>query len=318
MHPKKVIVTGGAGFIGSHIVDRCLLKGWETIVVDNLSKGEVENIPIGAKFYHADIRSHEMEMIIAKEQPDVIVHQAAQTDVQYSINEPLEDASANILSTIRILELAVKYGVQKFVYASSAAIYGTPEEVLINESHPKHPMSGYGVSKYVPELYISTYAKLYGLKYGILRYANVYGPRQASDGEGGVVAVFVDRLLRGEKLIIFGDGEQTRDFIFVEDIADANIAAILSEHNVIVNIGTSQPSSINRLVSSLQDCCEVKTRVEYRPARAGDIMHSCLDNQQAIIQLGWEPKVRLEEGLWKTYSHRLSQMKQMAKSAAHT
>ncbi|SFF28530.1 UDP-glucose 4-epimerase [Paenibacillus catalpae] len=319
MDPKKVMVTGGAGFIGSHIVERCLSKGWETIVVDNLSKGEFENIPIGARFYHTDIRSHEMEGILAKERPDVIVHQAAQTDVQYSINEPLEDASANILSTIRLLELAVKYGVRKFVYASSAAIYGMPEAALINEAHPKHPMSGYGVSKYVPELYIYTYAKLYGLEYGILRYANVYGPRQASDGEGGVVAIFVDRLLRGQKLVIYGDGEQTRDFIYVEDIADANIAAILAEQNVIANVGTAHPLSVNALVASLQDCCDQKTRVEYRPARAGDIMHSCLDNHKAIQQLKWEPKVRLEEGLWKTYSYRLSKMTQekALESAAH-
>ncbi|REE57508.1 UDP-glucose 4-epimerase [Paenibacillus taihuensis] len=310
MNPTKVLITGGAGFIGSHIVERCLQQGWETVVVDNLSKGDFDNIPIGARFYHADVRSYEMEAILAKERPDVIVHQAAQTDVQYSINEPMEDASVNILSTVNLLKLAVKYEVRKFVYASSAAIYGMPEAVPINEEHPKHPMSGYGVSKYVPELYIRTYSKLYGMEYAILRYANVYGPRQASDGEGGVVAIFVDRLLRGERLVIYGDGEQTRDFIFVEDIADANIAAIYAEENVIANVGTAYPLSVNELVTSLQDCCGMKSRVEYRTARAGDIKHSVLDNQEAIRMLDWAPKVCLEEGLWKTYRYRLSKITQ--------
>lgn len=310
MNPKKVLVTGGAGFIGSHIVERCLMKGWETVVVDNLSNGKIENVPIGAKFYQADIRSHEMELIIAKEQPDVIVHQAAQTDVQYSLHEPLKDANENILSTVHLLDLSVQYGVQKFVYASSAAIYGIPEEVPIDESHPKKPMSCYGISKYVPEFYIQAYANLHGLKYSILRYANVYGPRQACDGEGGVVAIFVDRMLREEKLIIYGDGEQTRDFIFVEDVADANIAAILAKQNVLANIGTRNPLSVNALVATLNDYCDLKVMVEYRSSRSGDIMHSCLDNRQAIEMLEWEPKVRMEEGLWKTYTYRLTHITQ--------
>jgi UDP-glucose 4-epimerase len=306
MNPKKVLVTGGAGFIGSHIVERCLLEGWETVVVDDLSNGKLENIPGGSKFYQIDFGSKEMESILAKERPEVIVHQAAQTDVQRSLNAPLDDAAVNIYSTVHLLDLARQYEVRKMVYASSAAIYGKPESVPIHESHPKQPMSCYGVSKYVPELYIRTYSKLYGLDYGILRYANVYGPRQASDGEGGVVAIFVDRILRGESLVIYGSGEQTRDFVFVEDVADANIAAIRAEGSVLANVGTSKPLSVNTLVTVLQECCNEKVRVEYRLARPGDIEHSCLDNRQAIHTLGWKPKVRLEEGLYKTYTYRSS------------
>jgi len=308
MKPTKVLVTGGAGFIGSHIAERCLRQGWETVVVDRLSTGSLDNIPIGARFYQSDIRSPEMEAILAKERPDVIVHQAAQTDVQTSLDKPLEDAELNVMATLQLLNWARKYGTKKIVYASSAAVYGKPEAVPIDESHPKQPLSCYGISKYVPELYLRAYAALYGLTYGILRYANVYGPRQACDGEGGVVAIFVDRMLRGEKLVIYGDGEQTRDFIFVEDVADANIAAIQSVGNLLVNVGTNQPTSVNALVAALEDCCDKKISVERRPAREGDIVHSCLDNRKAIQTLNWTPRIRLEEGLWKTYEYRLSKL----------
>ncbi len=316
MKPTKVLITGGAGFIGSHIAERCLRQGWETVIVDRLSTGSLDNIPLGARFYQADIRAAEMEAILAKERPDVIVHQAAQTDVQASLDKPLEDAELNVTATVQLLGWARKYGTKRLVYASSAAIYGKPEAVPIAESHPKRPLSCYGISKYVPELYMSAYAELYGLSYGILRYANVYGPRQACDGEGGVVAIFVDRMLRGEKLVIYGDGEQTRDFIFVEDVADANIAAIQADTNVLVNVGTNQPLSVNALVTALQDCCDRKVNVEYRPAREGDIVHSCLDNRKAIQSLDWTPKIRMEEGLWKTYQHRMSKLSRESNEAA--
>lgn len=299
----KVLVTGGAGFIGSHIVDRCLERGWETVIVDNLSTGKREHVHPDAAFYHEDIRSHVLHRIMAGERPDAVIHHAAQIDVQQSIMNPLEDAAVNISGTVNLLKASVNAGVGKFIYASSAAVYGAPTALPIAEDHAKAPASFYGVSKYVPEYYIQTCASLYGIDYTILRYANVYGARQDPKGEGGVISIFLDRMLRGLPLRVFGDGMQTRDFIYVGDVAEANVQAISRGGGRVMNIGTSEATSLNGLIEAFEAVLGKKQEVGYEAARAGDILHSSLDNRLAREHLDWTPKIDLAQGLKLIYDY---------------
>ncbi|CEH27617.1 UDP-glucose 4-epimerase [Aneurinibacillus migulanus] len=296
----KVLVTGGAGFIGSHIVDQALEAGYEVCIVDDLSTGKRGQVNPQASFYEMDIESPDIERVFQAERPDFVIHQAAQSSVPVSVQNPVHDAKINIVGTINLLEVARKHGVRKVVYASSAAVYGEPQYMGIDEVHPKQPLSPYGISKYVPEFYLNAYHHLYGLNYTAFRYANVFGERQDPKGEGGVVSIFVDRALAEEELTVFGDGQQTRDFVYVKDVARANIMALTSGDNEIFNISTNEKTSINQLIALMNDALGTELKVRYDAPREGDILHSYLDNANAIEKLGWTPRYSLRQGLEKT------------------
>jgi UDP-glucose 4-epimerase len=295
----KVLITGGAGFIGANLAEE-LLPIHQLVVVDNLSTGKRSNLAVGAKFYEADIMDKDFEKILAGERPDFIVHLAAQSNVAVSLQKPFFDLQSNIMGTLNVIEAARSYGVKKVIYSSSAAVYGNPQFLPITEQHPIAPMSPYGISKHTPEYYFQVYSENYGLKYTVLRFANVYGPRQNSSGEGGVVAIFSDRLLNKRLPQIFGDGEQTRDFVFVKDVARAIIRALTDGDNQIYNVGSGQKVSINSLFQQLQILTQNTVKPQYLPARPGDIRHSLFDITKVKAGLAWEPETDLIDGLTKT------------------
>lgn len=299
----KVLVTGGAGFIGSHIVDKLLDRGDQVVVVDNLSTGHEEYLRSEVRFYRLDIQEEKLMDVIRDERPDAVIHQAAQSAVPGSIEDPVRDARINIMGTLRVLEGCRRYGVEKVVYASSAAVYGNPEYLPIDEKHPVMPLSPYGVSKYAPEHYLHVYHQLYGLKYTVFRYANVYGIRQVPRGEGAVISIFIDKLIKGENLTVFGDGEQTRDYIYVEDIAEANLAALEKGDGEILNIGTGTSTSLNELIRILEKVTGQSIQPVHEPERPGDIKYSYFDNRLAMEKLDWAPKTDLETGLKRTYEY---------------
>ncbi|TDT52010.1 SDR family oxidoreductase [Fonticella tunisiensis] len=300
----KVLVTGGAGFIGSNIVDRLIELNHDVAVVDNLSTGRRENLNPGAEFYNVDIVNKEdLTRVFEAFKPEICIHHAAQIDVQRSIKEPDYDADVNIVGTINVLNACRLSGARKIIYASSAAVYGEPEYLPLDENHKVEPISYYGVSKHTPEHYIKIFSQLYGLRYTILRYSNVYGIRQDPMGEGGVIAIFLNKLVKGEVPTIFGDGEQTRDFIYVKDVVEANIAALTRGDGYILNISTNTCISINDLVKKMIEASGRELKPNYGPARKGDIIHSYMDNRRAAEVLGWEPRYGLVEGLRETYEY---------------
>lgn len=301
----KILVTGGAGFIGSNIVDKLISLGYKTVVVDNLSTGNKENINSNTKFYQLDITSPNMEDIFEQEEITHVIHHAAQIDVQHSIQDPLFDIKNNIMGTVNLLENCKDYGVKKIVYASSAAVYGEPDYLPVDEEHPIKAMSPYGISKHTPEHYIKMYKQLYGLDYTILRYANVYGPRQDPKGEGGVISIFVDKMLSGEEPIIFGDGEQTRDFVYVGDIVEANIKALTKGDGEIINISCNTQDSVNDLYKTINGIMKTNLQAIYKEERKGDIRDSYLDNNKAKKVLNWFPAYDLREGLTYTIEYYL-------------
>ncbi len=297
----KILVTGGAGFIGSHIVDRLVLEKFKVIVVDNFSSGKRENLNQLAKVNQCDItNSIKLDSIFEVVKPEVVIHHAAQISVQHSLNYPNNDANVNVIGTLNVLQKCVKHSVKKIIYASSAAVYGDPKYLPVDEEHPLNPLSPYGISKHTPEHYISMFNELYGLDYTILRYANVYGPRQDAEGEGGVVSIFVDRILQQKPISIFGDGCQTRDFIYVEDIADANLLAIKNGSREVINISTNSQTSVNELLKVLSVINSTFIEPDYQLIRLGDIRHSYLDNNKAQNKLSWQPRYTLFEGLDRT------------------
>jgi UDP-glucose 4-epimerase len=303
---KKVLVTGGAGFIGLNLVNAYLKDGYEVVIVDNLSTGKIENIPTGVTFYEEDIRSQNFIEIVKKEKPDLINHHAAQIDVQYSIHQPVEDGSINILGTLNILEAARALKDEKdisLIYASSAAVYGDPVYLGIDEQHPIQPISYYGASKYAPESYMQIYHDLYGISYSIFRYANVYGIGQDPKGEGGVVSILVDKIVTDSLFTIHGDGEQTRDFIFVDDIVSANLLASKHPINTVCNISTNTKTSLLDLLEIAEEIIERKIETVYQEDRPGDIKHSYLLNEKANQILNWKPQYSLKEGLAKTIQY---------------
>lgn len=297
----KVLVTGGAGFIGSHIVDALAGAGAAVSVLDNLSTGRVENLKQSVNFYNGDLLDREFVFrCVQSERPGVIFHQAAQVSAPKSLEDPAGDAGINIVGTLNLLEAARAVGVRKVVYASSAAVYGNPRYLPVDEAHPVDPLSGYGISKHTVERYLAMYGVLYGLDYTVLRYANVYGPRQDARGEGGVVAIFIDRLLRGEQPVIYGDGLQTRDFIHVLDVARANLCAIEKGSGMTLNISTGRPATVNQLFDILKKATGYGGGPLYKPPRPGDIRDSRLDSAVAGRALDWAPQWDLERGLKHT------------------
>ncbi|MEI5906919.1 NAD-dependent epimerase/dehydratase family protein [Bacillus spongiae] len=299
----KVLITGGAGFIGSHIADLFINRGFEVIIVDNLSSGDKTNVPNNAKFYELDILSPDLEDIFTTERPDVVIHEAAQVDVNESILNPVQDAEKNILATIQLLENSRKTNVKKFLYSSSCAVYGDTKDVSITEDFPLSPLSFYGLSKWSSEEYIKIYSKLYGLPYTIFRYANVYGPRQKATGEGGVVAIFSQKLVQKEQLLIYGDGNQTRDFVYVKDVARANLLALTKGDHHIINISTNTKTRINDLLTLMARIHNIKVEPSYQAKKIGDIVHSRLHNEQAKSQLDWIPHYSLQQGLSETLTY---------------
>lgn len=297
----KVLVTGGAGFIGSHIVDALLASGHEVTVIDNLVTGRKENLNPRAKFYQVDIRDQEIAAIFRREQFEAIYHQAAQMDVRKSVADPRYDAEVNILGTLNLLQQAQQTGVQKFIFASTGgAIYGEQMRFPADEEHPTWPASPYGITKLTCEKYIAFFGQSYGISYVLLRYANVYGPRQSPHGEAGVVAIFTARMLSGEQPVINGDGRQTRDYVYVGDVVAANLAALHYSANDYFNIGTGHETDVNELFRILNQATGNRCDERHGPAKAGEQMRSVLAYGKARRLLGWQPQVKLEQGLEQT------------------
>ncbi len=297
----KVLVTGGAGFIASHLVDRLIKEGHEVVVVDNLSTGKRKNINREANFYKTDILGGRLARILQKEKPRLVCHYAAQMDVRKSVENPMFDAQSNIMGMLNLLDASVKSGAQRVVFASSGgAIYGEQESFPATEEHPTHPLSPYGVSKLASEHYLYYYQKVSGLEYSVLRFANVYGPRQNPSGEAGVVAIFTKKLLNQEQPIINGNGMQTRDYIFVEDIVDANMAVINGNVSDTFNVGTGRETTVNELFSDLLEHTGSSAKPFHGMEKKGEQRRSCISSGKLNRLLGWEPRVSLKEGLLKT------------------
>jgi UDP-glucose 4-epimerase len=301
----KILVTGGAGFIGSHVVDLFVSQGYEVVIVDDLSTGRSSNLNPAAKFYQVDIRDPKLREVFEVERPDFISHHAAQMDVRRSVAQPLFDAHVNILGSINVIECAKEFGVKHFVYISTGgAVYGEPIRLPCDESHPIDPICQYGASKHTVEHYLYMYHVNYGLNYTVLRYPNVFGPRQDPHGEAGVVAIFTGKMLDREPVTINGDGEQTRDFVYVGDCARANLLAVTVEHQPgIYNLGWGLPTSINQIFSTLAKVTDFPHPVQYGPAKVGETRHIYLDASKANKDLGWAPTFTLEEGLQETVNY---------------
>lgn len=298
----KVLVTGGAGFIGSHIVDQLLAEGHQVVVVDDLSTGSLDNVNPQASFVRLSVLDGELLGLFAREKFDAALHLAAQTIVGSSLEHPDIDARVNVLGTLQVLEGCRQHGVERIIFASTAAVYGDVTELPVPEEAPGQPASFYGLSKLTAERYIQMYHALYGLNYLILRYANVYGERQGDRGEGGVVSIFAGCLCRNNRLNIYGDGGQTRDFVYVGDVAAANVAAVTTpQTNRILNISSQTETSVNELASLFAEIAGEAACPAYHPARSGDILRSTLRNREACAALDWQPRIGLREGLERTY-----------------
>jgi UDP-glucose 4-epimerase len=297
----KILVTGGAGFIGSNVVDALVKDGHEVTVLDNLSTGREENINPEVKFYNIDLLDIEsLELVFREFKPDVVNHHAAQIDVRKSVEDPAFDAEINIIGSINLFELSINYGVRRIIFSSTGgALYGELEKLPANEDAPIEPISPYGVAKYCVENYLNYFKRLYGIERVILRYANVYGPRQDPLGEAGVVAIFTGKILKGEKPVIYGDGTQTRDYIYVEDVVKASVLALEGKEG-IYNIGTGKETSVNELISVFSNVLGKEIKPEYAPPRKGEVHRISLDADMAKRELGFVPKYSIEEGIRKT------------------
>jgi UDP-glucose 4-epimerase len=297
----KILVTGGAGFIASHISDAYLAAGHEVVIVDDLSSGKRANLPAAAKFYHADIRTPEAREIIRNERPQVLSHHAAQMDVRRSVSDPAFDAEVNVLGLINMLEGAREVGAERVLFASSGgATYGEQTAFPAPEDHVHNPLSPYGITKATGEHYLFFYHAVYGLPYVALRYGNVFGPRQDPHGEAGVVAIFTERLLAGQTPTINGDGKQTRDYVFVGDVVRANVAALTTTFVGAVNIGTATETDVNTLYAHLRVLTGSPHQAQHGPAKAGEQRRSVIAIERAAKVLGWKPEMPLEEGLRRT------------------
>lgn len=294
----KILVTGGAGFIGSNIVDAYLAAGHEVFVLDDLSSGFVENLSPKANFFQMDVRDPKIEKIFEEHRFDVVNHLAAQMDVRKSVADPVFDATVNVVGTLNVMENCLKYGVGKVIFSSTGgAIYGEQDYFPADEKHPTRPLSPYGIAKLAVEKYLFYYNAVHGIRYVVLRYANVFGPRQNPHGEAGVVAIFTSKLLKGEEPVINGDGKQTRDYTFVGDVVRANVLALDYDKSDIFNIGTGKETDVNVLFRKLRDAVGSKAEEKHGPAKAGEQLRSVIDYSKARKTLGWEPKVGLDEGI---------------------
>ncbi|MBU0756550.1 MAG: NAD-dependent epimerase/dehydratase family protein [Nanoarchaeota archaeon] len=297
----KILVTGGAGFIASNLVDELVSLGHSVIVIDNLSTGKTENLNKEAIFYRLDISDKNVETIFKKHRPDIVDHHAAQISVVNSVSDPIKDAQTNIIGLLNILTHSVKYKVKKVINVSSGGVvYGDPKQLPAKETLPFDPLSPYGISKTTGEYYLRFFSKVYGLKSTSLRYSNVYGPRQDPKGEAGVIAIFSKLMLRGKAPTIFGNGRQERDYVFVKDIVDANVLAMTKGDGEAFNIGTGIPTSVNQLFSVLKTLTDFDGEPIYGEARKGELFRNYLDSAKAKRVLGWKPKHDLENGLKKT------------------
>jgi len=306
----KVLVTGGAGFIGSHVADACLAAGHDVLIVDDLSTGQRANLPDAARFYEINLCDEgAMERVFAEERPEAICHLAARANVRESMVKPLLYAQANIIGSLVLLEMARKYHCRKVVYASTGgAVYGEPEYLPVDEEHPINPLDPYGASKHHVEHYLTIYRTHFEVDFTALRFPNVYGPRQDPYGEAGVVAIFANQMLRGETPMIYGSGQQERDFVYVADIARANVLALTAAGGEILNLGSGVGTSINTIFQHLLtitgcDCAEV-----HGPAKQGEVFRTYLNAARAKASLGWKPEVCLEEGLAMTVEYFRQQM----------
>jgi UDP-glucose 4-epimerase len=296
----RAVVTGGAGFIGSHVVEALLARGDEVHVLDDLSSGRREHVTGRAEFHRGDIR-FDTDRVFTNARPDVCFHLAAQADVRVSVERPDHDAEVNVIGTIRVLDAARRHGTKIVFSSTGGAIYGECDGPA-DEYAPRRPLAPYGTAKLSAEEYIATYNRLYGSEHVVLRYANVYGPRQEANLEGGVVSVFMRRLAGGETAKIFGDGHQTRDFVYVGDVADATLRAVDSRAGVY-NVGTGIETSVLELYATIERITGIKREAQLAPARPGEILRSVLDRTRIKEELGWEPQHSLEQGLSETWAH---------------
>jgi len=296
----KVLVTGGAGFIGSSAVAALLTAGHQPVVLDNLSSGRSTNLPQTVKLHCVDILSAELADVLIAERPEAVMHLAAQVSVSWSLANPVADATVNLLGTLRVLDACVRTGCRKVIYASSAAVYGDPDRLPVSEDHPARPLSPYGASKHAVEHYLPIYRQHHGLDFTVLRLANVYGPRQELSAESGVTTQFLHRLLGEQRPLVEGDGLQTRDFIYVKDVARAFVSALNGGSGEIINIGSGQEQTVLSLLGELQLVLGRPAVAIHGPARSGDIRHSVLDCSKARQQLGWVPHCSFHAGLQET------------------
>jgi UDP-glucose 4-epimerase len=300
----KILVTGGAGFIASHIADAFIDEKHEVVILDDLSTGFEKNVNPKAKFVKLNICDKELSKLFEKEKFDVVNHHAAQMDVRRSVADPAFDASTNILGTINLLQNSVKYGVKKFMFASTGgAVYGEQEYYPADENHPMNPLSPYGISKLSVEKYLYFYYNEYNLNYTILRYANIYGPRQNPFGEAGVVAIFSSRLLKGEQPVINGTGIQTRDYVFVKDVVIANLLTLNDDKNETYNVGTEVETNVNDLFKSLNEIVGKGQLEKHGPAAAGEQMRSVISSEKLYKKYNWKPGTTLDKGLKETVDY---------------
>lgn len=301
----KILVTGAAGFIASHVVDAYLKEGHQVVGVDDLSRGRKSNINPGLKFYACDIRDRgAVERIFEAEKPDIINHHAAQMDVRRGVREPIFDAQVNILGGINLLTAAVQTRVRRFIYIGTAgAGYGEPDRMPVPEDFPINPITPYGISKHTVEHYLFTFRFLYGLEYVVLRYGNVYGPRQSSQGEAGVFAIFSEQMLAGQQPVIYGDGSKVRDYVYISDVVAANVAALHKGTNEIFNISSGVETTDKEVFDIVRDLLQKTVQPNYTSRRPGEIERICLDITKAARLLGWKPRVSLQEGARQTVSY---------------
>ncbi|MGA1868827.1 MAG: NAD-dependent epimerase/dehydratase family protein [bacterium] len=300
----KILVTGGAGFIGSHVVEAMIRENHHVIVVDDLSSGKKERVPQGVPFYKADIRDKTIEEIFAKEKPEIVCHHAAQISVRISVDDPVMDADINIIGGINMAKLAAANGVKQFIFSSTGgAIYGEQDYFPADEEHPARPICPYGAAKLSFEKYLYYFYKIHGLNYVVLRYSNVYGPRQDPYGEAGVVAIFCMKMLSNQIPIINGDGEQTRDFVYVEDVAKANVNALKLSGGHCLNIGTGKETTVNEIFRELKKITASSIQENHGPAMLGEQRRSVISAQKAYEVMGWQPETSLHDGLAKTVDY---------------
>jgi UDP-glucose 4-epimerase len=299
----RILVTGGAGFIASHVADAYIAAGHDVAILDDLSRGSMSNVNPKARFFKGDVRDHDfVEHVFATEKPDVVNHHAAQMDVRRGVQEPIFDASVNILGSLNLLEAATAHKVRRFIYISSAgAAYGEPDQMPVPEDFPINPITPYGISKHTVEHYLFTFKALYGLPYVVLRYGNVYGPRQSSKGEAGVFAIFCEQMLAGIQPVIYGDGSKVRDYVYIDDVAEVNVLALERGTGEIFNVADGVPTNDYEVFVRVRDALGIQSlEPKNVPKRPGEIDRIYMDISKAKRLLGWVPRVSLEDGTCQT------------------